>query len=174
MRDSPVSALQFGRTTLGFLIRVLGRGTNRESIALDHFVSRLTGNAHRIDIDLSQCTYLDSTFLGCLLGLHKHSAEIGARFQIVAPSNLAQEHLESMRLNTILHVSSDPAPPVVGTSEQIEPDDSSSEELCRHVLHCHRRLAEIDGPNQGLFSRIVDQLDREARQLPSPSARVKR
>jgi hypothetical protein len=34
-------------------------------------------------------------------------------------------------------------------------------DLTQHVMECHRRLAEVEGPQQAAFRRIAEQLERE-------------
>src|SRR5262249_2450828 len=65
------AVLKAGRTATGYLIRVEGHGTLRESDALQRFVRERLGDADTLAVDLADCVCLDSTFLGCLLGLHK-------------------------------------------------------------------------------------------------------
>ena len=66
------TTLQVGRTADGFLIRIQGRGTLQASPALEQFVHGSLQANQRIVVDLSNCDYLDSTFLGCLLKLRLH------------------------------------------------------------------------------------------------------
>src|SRR5271163_3726649 len=54
---------------LGF-IKVVGRGSFQNSGCLKAFYQQLLKEGvHRFVVDLEACTYLDSTFLGILLGL---------------------------------------------------------------------------------------------------------
>src|SRR5258708_28189320 len=54
---------------LGF-IKVVGRGSFQNSSCLKAFYQQLLKErVHRFVVDLEACTYLDSTFLGILLGL---------------------------------------------------------------------------------------------------------
>ena len=65
-----------GRTEAGYAIRIEGRGTMRESPALQRVVRTvLDGEACAVTIDLAVCDYLDSTFLGCLVDLHRRSRQ---------------------------------------------------------------------------------------------------
>ena len=80
--------LIWGRSADGYVIRVDGRGTVRESPALRELgTSCLDGDVDaRLTVDLSQCEFLDSTFLGCLVALQKLGTGVGQeRFVIAAP-----------------------------------------------------------------------------------------
>ena len=65
--------LKVCRTAEGLLIRVEGLATMKQSPALRQFTDQsLDKNpAHGILLDLAACDYLDSTFLGCIVGLHR-------------------------------------------------------------------------------------------------------
>src|SRR5438874_2601419 len=66
------TALKVAPTENGCVIRIEGRGTMKESPAASGLANRtLSGDSSAVVvIDLSACTYLDSTFLGCLTGLY--------------------------------------------------------------------------------------------------------
>ena len=94
------SKLQVGRIENGFILRVQGRGTMRESRVAHEFAMRCLPDAtSQMMIDLSGCDYLDSTFQGCLLDLPSEAfragrrtctdCEIGARLARRAASRLA-------------------------------------------------------------------------------------
>ncbi len=112
-------------------------------------------------IDLSGCDYLDSTFLGCLVDLHKrHGRGRPPRFEVAAPRRCAAACSPSSRLDALLNLI-DEAPEVVGEELDLPAVAAGPAELGRHVMECHRRLAELGGPDQAAFERIADQFARE-------------
>ena len=177
------SALRVARTEGGCCVRVEGRGTMKESPAVQEFVVRtLTAAAAAtpgaapaagvVTIDLSACDYLDSTFLGCLLGLHKQfspkaagggagEAELSA-FAVAAPPERIAKLFGPTRLDRLIHPRSN-VPCVAGEWVPLEVPTpvSDKRDLTLHVLECHRRLAEVEGPQQAAFLRIAEQLERE-------------
>ena len=83
----PACVLQVARTATGYLVRVEGRATAVDSLALRRFVvdSFKESPQEAVALDLRPCAYVDSTFLGCLLTLHRNGlAPAGRRFSIVA------------------------------------------------------------------------------------------
>src|SRR5262249_20398476 len=104
--DAHGSKLRVGRTASGFLVQVEGRGTVSESPALQEFaVQSLDGptGPSTVVVDLSHCDYLDSTFLGCLVNLHrKYNRTSPHRFQVAASRDKRQELLAPTRLNHLL------------------------------------------------------------------------
>lgn len=158
------ATLSLGRTDSGYLVRISGRGTLKESVALHAYLVKLIeqGCGHLV-IELSECSYLDSTFLGCLVDLHKHCKRSGlVQFSIAAPSRECEALFRKTRLSTILEVTDRP-PVVVGEWVTLADahQDPRQENAGRHIMECHRRLADLGGPNQAVFSAIADQLARE-------------
>src|ERR1700677_3019893 len=79
---------------LGF-IKVVGRGSFQNSSCLKAFYQQLLKEGvHRFVVDLDACNYLDSTFLGILLGLgHNLNA---------SPRNL--ELLRNLGLDRLINI----------------------------------------------------------------------
>jgi ABC-type transporter Mla MlaB component len=163
--------LEAFRTEAGCLIRVAGRGTMRESrVCHDYALRCLEGAAADgwdppeplVVIDLSECQRLDSTFLGALVDLHnRFNGDGKTRVAIAAPPGAARELLSCSRLDRLLPVWDEP-PPARGEGAPLVADRPlDAGDLGRHVMECHRRLAEQGGPAAKIFARIADQLQRE-------------
>ena len=156
------SAMTVGRTAEGHRIRVGGKGTMRESPAVREFAAQaLDGGSGSLVLDLSACDYLDSTFLGCLVVLHKHYGRgCPARFAVAVPSESCRRLMALNKLETFLPIVGE-SPRVLGAEIPLPAPGSCSMDLGRHIMECHRQLAEAGGPNQVAFRRIADQLDHE-------------
>jgi anti-sigma B factor antagonist len=92
---------------LGF-IKVVGRGSFQNSGCLKAFYQQLLKEGvRRFVVDLDACTYLDSTFLGILLGLGLKLKEIGAGLLHIlnaSPRNL--ELLRNLGLDRLISIES--------------------------------------------------------------------
>jgi anti-anti-sigma regulatory factor len=162
--DAHGSTLRVGRTASGFLVQVEGRGTMSESPALQEFAAQsldATSGPSTVVVDLSHCDYLDSTFLGCLLTLHRrYNRTSPHRFQVAASGDKRQRLLAPTHLVQVLdltEVCPEPISDVLEVSRAVLP----CEELGRHVMECHRRLAELGGKSAAAFRSIADELSRE-------------
>jgi anti-anti-sigma regulatory factor len=153
------SLVEVGRTGDGFLMRIVGRGTMRESLAFhDQMIDCLAQESVKLVVDLNDCDYLDSTFLGCLVNLHRR---LGAdRLQIAACEQRRKMLLSAMRLERFFTLV-DAAPESVCCPTTISAEALDSRGLGRHAMNCHRELANLGGPNQAIFTRIADQLAQE-------------
>ena len=170
---APPSALKVARTPTGFCLRVEGRGTMRESRPAAEFVKQSLsspaggGAAPTVVVDASACDHLDSTFLGCLVEMQRRVSKapagpgaIGPRFVVSAPPEKVRKLLSPTKLDSVLKTTPEP-PQVVGEYVPLPPEDPADPDVVRHVMECHRRLAELGGPQQAVFAAIADNLERE-------------
>jgi anti-anti-sigma factor len=90
---------------LGF-IKVVGRGSFQNSGCLKAFYQQLLKDGvRRFVVDLEACTYLDSTFLGILLGLGLKLKDVGAGLLHIlnaSPRNL--ELLRNLGLDRLISI----------------------------------------------------------------------
>ena len=163
MEQSAKTRLMWGRTGDGYVLRVDGRGTLRESPTLREVgASCLDDDSDtRLTVDLSGCDYLDSTFLGCLVALHKHGSRQGRdRFVIAAPSERRRALLSATALDRYF-CQRDVAPEALERPLALCPDQLDARSLGLHVLECHRELAKLEGPGYVEFARLSDRLAQE-------------
>lgn len=143
----------------GSCIRVEGRATMKESIAAREMAARTLGADPGISvtIDLFDCDYLDSTFLGCLVELHRNHK---GRFRTAASLEKQKKLLSPLRLDKIIpNTAERPVP--VGAWVDIPVGEQERAVLLRHVMQCHRILGEHDTPMKAMFLKIADQMQRE-------------
>ena len=151
------------RFASGVAIRIEGSATISESPVVHGFAEEvLREGSQQVVVDLADCTYVDSTFLGGLVGLFKrHGGAGGARFAIFAPEPRRRALFGVSRLDTILPfvdsvpVASQPGVPIEAHAP------TSRDELARYIVECHRRLAELGGPEAQDFSLVADAIAAE-------------
>ena len=73
----------------------LSRATFKEAAQLKKILDQdIENKIRKIIVDLSQCEFIDSTFLGVLVLSLKSSAKIGGDIRLVRPADLAKSFLE--------------------------------------------------------------------------------
>ena len=157
------SGLFLARTERGFLIRIVGRGTFRESPTFRETVVQCLQRhpEAQVVVDLAECQYLDSTFLGALIWLHKYAGERSPdRLQFHADSSKARQLLSMCVLDRVLNIT-DRCPQPMGESVQIELLSLDREDLGRHIEQSHRKLAELGGQHESTFAGIANRLRKE-------------
>ncbi len=151
----------------GYLLEVAGRATMHDSHALRAFLgSTVPEVGLDLYIDLSECSFLDSTFLGHILALHKQ-LELGAvnsSLVLLRPSEAVMHTLTESGLVEVLSIG-EVCPQRIGEFISLDLKNTDADSFARHVLECHQRLAEVPGPNQEVFKEVVrymlDELDAE-------------
>lgn len=144
----------------GYLFRIVGRGTLRESPAVRDFVFGAMEDGAAVVMDLSVCEHLDSTFLGCLVIIHQRSERDGGSFILYADAEARRKLFSLTRLDTLL-LFTDQRPQCIGEPVRLQITNLERKEFCQHLLATHRRLAELGGPAAETFQRVVEQLRRD-------------
>ena len=163
VRESVV--LKVGRTSDGHVVRLEGRGTFLESPTLLSLIGQML-EAEPDDVlivDLSDTDYADSTFLGCLIALHRRFNSGGrVRVYLGAISTGCRIALEATHLESFFPTVEN-IPPIQGDWAVLDKLELAVGELGRHILETHRLLIEADESNQKIFGPVVEQLTRELR-----------
>jgi anti-sigma B factor antagonist len=159
MQPAKITVARFAE---GVAVRVDGAGTMSESPVVHAFAEEiLKAGGQRVIVNLSTCTYLDSTFLGGLVSLLKRHGGDGAHFAIYAPPPQRQSLFSVSRLDTLLPFVDD-IPALSSESRPLEiRQPMSRDELAHYIVECHRRLAELGGAEAGDFGRVADALAGE-------------
>ena len=158
MDDSTLVTVK--RSESGYIVRVQGKGTRHESPSVRDFVCGAIEDGASVVLDLAGCEYLDSTFLGCLVILHKRGCENDGRFRVCADESAINKLLHPTRLDQVLSFC--PAlPESRGNPVALKPVELERLEFGQHLLATHDELAQIGGPHSTAFELVADQLRRE-------------
>lgn len=165
----PAGKILVAPTADGCCVRIEGRGTMQESPAAKAIAAgTLRGDQKtHVVVDLSFCDYLDSTFLGCLVQLFRDfGSKTDSRFHIAGSADRRKKLLGACHLDKVIP-SLDTAPQQLGEWVPVPVPPVGSKDLARHIMECHKLLAEIDCPMRAAFAKIAEQLQRELNE-PQP------
>ncbi|MGK0186381.1 MAG: anti-anti-sigma regulatory factor [Verrucomicrobiales bacterium] len=166
-------------------LRIEGRGSFQNSCELRNYADhRLAEGDQVLLVDLEECEYMDSTFMGTLTGIACR-LEAGAvdadlavpqipRMEIVNPSARAKELLENLGLDEIL-ITHKGTEPVNGMdwacmrgvmAEQLFPEAfEDAGEMKRKKAECmleaHKALAATSSQNDVRFRDVICLVERE-------------
>lgn len=149
-------------------IRVLGRATFKISQELKQFCLKAVQqqNAKDIICDFSECTALDSTFMGVLamLGLESRG-KCAIVFVNVSPAN--RKLLDGLGVSRLFRFATEPVPEVTWSTlcTAAEKTAAASRETAELVLSAHQTLMNVDAGNIPKFRNVVDMLINEVEQL---------
>src|SRR5262249_32446596 len=100
---APQGIVRYHQQPGAVTFRVQGRATMNQSLAMRQCAERLiAAGVSRVRVDLRECTYVDSTFVGTLLTLKKAADRNDGRFTLVMPSAACAKILQQMGLGDVL------------------------------------------------------------------------
>lgn len=154
--------VEVGRLGHGVGLRVVGPGSVQQGAAIYRTVAEVVAEGVKdVKLVLSDCTSIDSTFLGCMVQLHKEfNAGEQPHVRFSAPSEGVMRTLKSTGMHAVLPI--DEA--VADNQEEWHPldlPDWGDSQMHRQVLKSHEALCEVDEKNKQVFGPIVEQLRRE-------------
>ena len=154
---------------LGF-VKVVGRGSFQNSGCLKAFyLQLLKEGVNRFVVDLENCTYLDSTFLGILLGLGLKLKEAGnGLFHILNANPRNLELLKNLGLDRLIQIDNSRANLNGIAEKQLEEMPCpipTRAEAAPTILEAHENLMEFDPRNVPKFKDVVEFLREDLGQV---------
>lgn len=152
------------------VLRVIGRGTYHNSMSLerlDHDYEHQRRPVRYI-LDLEQCNYLDSTFMGVLAYLGSRQLQhSGSRMIVVNLNKHTRKLLSILGLTNILQVEEGESEYSAEKARFVAPEEPEVDKLDRivHMLQAHQQLADLTSDNEVRFKNVLavlgDSLKRE-------------
>lgn len=116
------------------------------------------GGAARLHVDLSECEYMDSTFLGLLVFLAKTARNLLLPPPLVHRANSQCASLfRTMGMTKLMEFSREPAPSA-GSFEEIVSNESLNS---RFLLDAHRELSALSPENRNRFDVLTAILEKD-------------
>ncbi len=158
--------IKIGYDAKGVYIKVNGEGTVRQSNALKQFMFDIIEKFHGIKevnfyMDLENCQYVDSTFIGLLLILDKKIREsIKKKLILIQPSGYVLEVIKQMGLEGILHLDLE-SYDFPANMKGLEVENINKIELALIMYMSHSQLAQLNTENKQKFETAIDVLKKE-------------
>src|SRR4051794_25047782 len=104
------TTLRLHQDDQGLTVQLDGRATSRYAPAVSRLGNlAIAGGQPAVRFDLRHCTYLDSTFLGTLLLLHRAALASGrTRIVLLDPTPACQNILRTMGVTSMFEIESAP------------------------------------------------------------------
>jgi anti-sigma B factor antagonist len=152
------SALAYAPSSVGYVVRVEGRGAIADAAALRAFVTEtLASGEGDVILDLTECDHLDSTFLGSLVTLHRSCRPNDKQFLVYLPTEDRKRLFGCCRLDTLLRFT-DRAPKPTAAFTPLSTPKLRVDEFGHIIMESHERLAELGGKNAEAFRRVADRI----------------
>jgi anti-sigma B factor antagonist len=162
-------------------IKVAGKGNFTCSVDFKKLVAELSSRGYkRFVLDLSECTMMDSTFLGLLAGIglkfgQKNGEPGDEVVELLNPNPRISDLLENLGVAHLFKIvqSAEPAAecfqPFAGAST---PADRA--EVTRTCLEAHRTLMDLNPENLRKFKDVAQFLAEDLKKLESSEGQGKR
>ena len=117
----------------------------------------------RVDVDLSACTGMDSTFMGILAMLGLRSKKIDAVMTIFNAGELNKSLLFGLGLKKLFNFSEGEVP----FGAQTGAADGAADKIvnAQTVLDAHKTLMDVDEENVKKFEKVVDYVQKDLDKL---------
>jgi len=166
--DNPDTILA-GADERGYFVRAVG--SIRASLCYplrERLLARLeeTSDIPAVYVDLSGCTYMDSTFIGLLVAVDRRVRNgSGGRLHVLNPSVPCTELLGQIGLLDILLVEPEGGPSFPPLDALEKPAGRPATEF---VLEAHQELMETSEEARRKFALLRDQLERKLKSEKPP------
>ena len=112
-----------------------------------------------LKIDLEECTWMDSTFMGMLAMLGLNAKKKGAPAEIFNASEQNEKLLDGLGLRKVFSFRNGESLNVADVPAAS--NDSSAESRARNVLDAHQTLMDIDVGNVSKFEKVVEYVKKD-------------
>lgn len=120
-------------------------------------IPKITG----IYADLSSCAYMDSTFMGLLIGFNKKFSHLkNKKLCIIHPSPESLSHLTDLGLDAILAYCDEDIP----FPEDMEMISQKEKISAEFILKAHENLIEISEDNRKRFKIVKELLTKQIKE----------
>ena len=157
------------------VIRVEGRGSFKISPPMKQFIHQVinTKSATHILIDMSDCTGMDSTFMGVIAGLScliKSKPEVD--FKLINLSAKNEKLLVTLGVDRVVDYSLTTTQEEqqlvdrqAGGTQNLETDFADKLEAAKTTLEAHETLVDINPENFNKFKSVLEFLKDDVRNL---------
>jgi len=155
-------ALYHQENVSGLFIRAQGHITASVSTDMREMILKRLTQApvpSMLAVDLSACDYMDSTFMGLLVGFHKrYKVLTGRALTILRPSPECEKLLKGLGILKLMTLVTGPEPRSPEQWISLKADRSPTTEV---VLNAHKNLSEISPENEKRFSLLQSVLEQQ-------------
>ena len=158
------------------LVRIMGRGNHELSHTFKSLIDSVNTDSSSGDyiIDLSQCTCLDSTFMGTMAAMALHQTSVRGDRPVVVNANATTERqLTTLGLNYLLDVCHESMEVATDNKEMKAVEgkcDISQYERITHMINAHETLVDADSGNEVKFRGVLDALNQSLEEEEPSSA----
>lgn len=148
-------------------VKVVGKGSFQNAHLLKSFYTEVIPRGISIFfVDLQECTYLDSTFLGTLALLGSSLRKKQGKLTVINAHARNMELMQNLGLDRIFKIEASVTEVIPTDLHAAQAPSLSKEESGKQMLEAHEMLIAVDSRNLAKFKDVVTYL-REDLNTPS-------
>lgn len=155
------------------VLRVEGRGSFKISPPMKQFIHQVinTKSAERIVLDMSDCTGMDSTFMGVIAGIScLIKGKPDFRFKLINLSEKNKKLLITLGVDRVVDYSMADAKDELDNcricgEQTLKTDFSNKLDAAKTTLEAHETLVDINPDNFNKFKSVLEFLQDDVRSL---------
>lgn len=142
-------------------IKIEGNATMKNSKTLSDLLEKIfSGDKKNLVFEMSNCNYLDSTFLGliakCALEIKK---KWNSTLYIMNASNMVMSGLKQTGIDKFIEKLEDENLQL-DTTEIVTSDFSNKNDKTIHILEMHKTLMDLNEKNKETFKNVVEMIEK--------------
>jgi anti-sigma B factor antagonist len=156
-----LSGIQAGEENGVVIVRVAGKGTHLNSHFMKKYLNYCLEQKRRdFELDLSQCTYMDSTFLGTLAGFGSKIKERGfPPMKLANATDRVRGMIEGLGIGILFEMVQKEIPSA--ELENLQGGKVSTDIKSREMLEAHENLVKVSHENEAKFRDVISLLREE-------------
>jgi anti-sigma B factor antagonist len=149
------SGIKVGEEGKTVFVRIDGRGTHLNSHLLKEYLLGCLGDNNRVfQIDLANCNYMDSTFLGMLAGLGIKVRDRGlSQIQLVNVNERVHGMLQNLGIDHLFQMADKKNAEADLT--ELSGEEISKDAKSREMLEAHEKLIAVSPANEAKFRDVI-------------------
>jgi anti-anti-sigma factor len=163
MTAEQISGIQVGQDGDVILVRVEGKGTHLNSHLFKQYLLQCLDEKRRLfQIDLSQCTYMDSTFLGMLAGFGiKMEQRSLPKIKLLNVTERVKGMIKGLGIDQLFQFAQEERK--VPVLNELQGRNLSKEAKSREMLEAHEKLVQVAPSNDAKFRDVITLLRQEVK-----------
>jgi anti-sigma B factor antagonist len=159
--SAETSGIQAGQENGIVIVRVVGKGTHQNSHFLKKYLHQcLQSNHKNFELELDQCTYMDSTFLGTLAGFGSKLKEKSLPLmKIVNATDRVRGMIEGLGISILFELIQRNAP--TQDLKDLQGGKISVDVKSSEMLEAHETLVKVSHENEAKFRDVISLLKDE-------------
>jgi anti-anti-sigma factor len=146
-------------------IQIKGKGSFQNAQPVKTFYKEmLRKNITRFVVDLEECSHMDSTFLGTIVGLAMQLKEKVGKLQIINAGAHNTDVMKDLGLHRVSTIEIGPPSIEPARVKELQTQPSDQKSIAEHMLEAHETLMQIDPANMAKFKDVIAYLKEDLRQ----------